>query len=83
MRIFSKGWARGLGSTVVLAAIPLLLLASCAQAQDTMTRNIGCANSVVACLDGTATIIISTSKGTSPLRWMAPPPSPVATLLIW
>ncbi|MCY4331003.1 MAG: peptidylprolyl isomerase [Cyanobacteria bacterium MAG CAR1_bin_15] len=63
MRIFSKGWARGLGSTVVLAAIPLLLLASCAQAQDTMTRNIGCANSVVACLDGTATIIISTSKG--------------------
>ena len=63
MRIFSKGWARGLGSTVVLAAIPLLLLASCAQAQDAMTRNIGCANSVVACLDGTATIIISTSKG--------------------
>ena len=63
MRIFSKGWTQGLGSTVVLAAIPLLLLASCAQAQNTMARNIDCANSVVACLDGTAVIIISTSKG--------------------
>lgn len=64
MQIFSsKGWAKGLGSTVLLAAIPLLLLASCAQAQNTMTQNIGCANSPVACLDGKAIITISTSKG--------------------
>ncbi|MCY4360123.1 MAG: peptidylprolyl isomerase [Cyanobacteria bacterium MAG APA_bin_95] len=52
-----------LGSTLLLAAIPLLLLASCAQAQNTMTRNIGCANSAVSCLDGKATITVSTSKG--------------------
>ncbi|MCY3654352.1 MAG: peptidylprolyl isomerase [Synechococcus sp. SB0673_bin_10] len=64
MRIFSsRDWARALGSTVLLAAIPLLLLASCTQAQNTMAQNIGCANSPVACLDGTATITISTSKG--------------------
>ena len=63
MRIFSKDWAKSLGGTVLLAAIPLLLLASCVQAQNTVTENIGCANSTVSCLDGKAVITISTSKG--------------------
>ena len=52
-----------LGSALFLAALPLLLLANCAQAQNTMPDNIGCANSAVSCLDGKATIIMSTSKG--------------------
>ena len=52
------------GSALFLAAVPLFLLASCAYAQNTMTQNIGCANnSAVPCLDGKATISISTSKG--------------------
>lgn len=57
-----------LGSALLLAAVPLLLLTShaptsYAQAQNTMTDTIGCANSAVSCLDGKATIAISTSKG--------------------
>lgn len=57
-----------LGSALLLAAVPLLLLTShaptsSAQTQNTMTDTIGCANSAVSCLDGKATITISTSKG--------------------
>ena len=52
-----------LGSLLLLAAVPLLLVANCAYAQNTMGQDIGCANSPVACLDGKATITISTSKG--------------------
>ena len=57
-----------LGSALLLAAVPLLLLTShaptsYAQTQNTMTDTIGCANSAVSCLDGKATIAISTSKG--------------------
>ncbi|KKZ15344.1 MAG: peptidylprolyl isomerase [Candidatus Synechococcus spongiarum 142] len=63
MRIFSKNWAKSLCGTVLLVAIPLLLLPSCVQAQNTVTENIGCANSTVSCLDGKAVITISTSKG--------------------
>ncbi len=51
------------GSALVLATVPLLLLASCAEAQNTMTQNPGCANSPVSCLDGKAAITISTSQG--------------------
>ena len=57
-----------LGRALLLAAVPLLLLTSHAQTshaqtQNTMTETIGCANSAVSCLDGKATIAISTSKG--------------------
>ena len=57
-----------LGRALLLAAVPLLLLTSHAQTshaqtQNTMTETIGCANSAVSCLDGKATITISTSKG--------------------
>ena len=52
-----------LGSALVLAALPLLLLANCAQAQNTMPENTNCASSAVACLNGKANITISTSKG--------------------
>lgn len=57
-----------LGRALLLAAVPLLLLTSHAQAshaqtQNTMTENIGCANSAVSCMDDKATITISTSKG--------------------
>ena len=57
-----------LGRALLLAAVPLLLLTSHAQTshaqtQNTMTETIGCANSAVSCLDGKATISISTSKG--------------------
>jgi len=57
-----------LGRALFLATVPVLLLMSHAQAghaqpQNTMIETIGCANSSVSCLDGTATITISTSKG--------------------
>ncbi|MYA90295.1 MAG: peptidylprolyl isomerase [Synechococcus sp. SB0663_bin_10] len=57
-----------LGSALLLAAVPLLFLMSPpqpghAQTQDAMTETPGCANSAVACLDGKATVTISTSKG--------------------
>ncbi|SAY38282.1 peptidylprolyl isomerase [Candidatus Synechococcus spongiarum] len=57
-----------LGSALLLAAVPLLFLMSPAQpghaqTQDTMTEPHGCPNSAVSCLDGKATITISTSKG--------------------
>lgn len=57
-----------LGRALLLAAVPLLLLTShaptsYAQTENTMTDAIGCANSAVSCLDGKATIAISTSKG--------------------
>lgn len=57
-----------LGRALLLAAVPLLLLTSHAQTshaqtQNTMTETTGCANSAVSCLDGKATITVSTSKG--------------------
>lgn len=57
-----------LGHALLLAAVPLFLLTSHApaghaQTQNTMTETIGCDNSAVSCLDGKATITISTSKG--------------------
>ena len=57
-----------LGRALLLAAVPLLLLTSHAQTshaqtQNTMTETTGCANSAVSCLEGKATITVSTSKG--------------------
>lgn len=57
-----------LGRALLLAAVPLLLLTSHAQTshaqtQNTMIETTGCANSAVSCLEGKATITVSTSKG--------------------
>ena len=59
---------QSLGRALLLAAVPVLLLTSHApaghaQTQNTMTDTIGCANSAVSCLDDTATITITTSRG--------------------
>ncbi len=54
---------KSLGSALVLATMTLLLLSSCAQAQNTTTKTTGCANSTVPCMNGKTAVKVSTSKG--------------------